>query len=368
MTVRPLFLDGDLSATLDARLTKAKRAVDEFPEAKFRSTDPTALATQFLRQFRVEPVTVTEGAVSVEAHDAAIDRRKISNIDFAFPGDPTTVPGTRVVYNVPFTGDAALFRLKPPTWTTVVPHAILAKTELRFVYEVASAQVAATKQSFERDLSLTKQWLGWGNEAVTRFNATVAAAIVERVNQRAARLDAASEGLASLGLPIRQVRSTTVDALLVPTDVALSRSGRPPAHPYDVALSFAGEDRPYVHEVAEHLKNAGARVFYDEFEMVALWGKDLVEHLQSIYQNQARFCVLFISKHYVDKPWPTHERRSAQARALVAKEEYLLPARFDDSEVPGLPPTIGFVDLRTLAPNEFGDLVLGKVGVRRIES
>jgi hypothetical protein len=39
---------------------------------------------------------------------------------------------------------------------------------------------------------------------------------------------------------------------------------------YDVALSFAGEDRPYVHNVAQVLRSNGASVFYDDFEKVEL--------------------------------------------------------------------------------------------------
>lgn len=44
---------------------------------------------------------------------------------------------------------------------------------------------------------------------------------------------------------------------------------------YDVALSFAGEERPYVEAVADALRNAGVKVFYDDYEKVTLWGKDL---------------------------------------------------------------------------------------------
>jgi hypothetical protein len=75
--------------------------------------------------------------------------------------------------------------------------------------------------------------------------------------------------------------------------------------------------------------------------------------------------VLFISEHYVNKPWPRHERRSAQARALVADQEYLLPARFDDTVLPGLPPTIGFVDLRGMDPADLAQLILEKLGVQK---
>lgn len=34
---------------------------------------------------------------------------------------------------------------------------------------------------------------------------------------------------------------------------------------FDIALSFAGEDRPYVQEVANILRNRGISVFYDVF-------------------------------------------------------------------------------------------------------
>ena len=51
---------------------------------------------------------------------------------------------------------------------------------------------------------------------------------------------------------------------------------------YDVALSFAGEDREYVDAVASHLQEAGVRVFYDRFEETKLWGKNLYDHLSDI--------------------------------------------------------------------------------------
>jgi predicted aspartyl protease len=116
---------------------------------------------------------------------------------------------------------------------------------------------------------------------------------------------------------------------------------------FDVALSFAGEQRSDVEQVADRLKNAGLRVFYDAHEKASLWGKDLYVHLSDVYQNRARYCIIFASKEYADKSWTSHERQSAQARALREKgNEYILPVRFDDTEVPGLPRTVGYLDFR----------------------
>ena len=48
-----------------------------------------------------------------------------------------------------------------------------------------------------------------------------------------------------------------------------------PKYDYDVVLSFAGEDRNYVEKVANKLLYKGIKVFYDNFETVDNWGKDL---------------------------------------------------------------------------------------------
>jgi len=145
--------------------------------------------------------------------------------------------------------------------------------------------------------------------------------------------------------------------------IELAKSGAKSRNPeYDVCLSFAGEDRPYVAKVASSLRARGLRPFYDEYERISLWGKDLYEHLDDVYRNAARYCVLFISKNYARKLWTGHERKAAQARAFSENREYILPARFDATPLPGLPPTVGYLNLKTLSPKRFADLIVEKVG------
>lgn len=131
---------------------------------------------------------------------------------------------------------------------------------------------------------------------------------------------------------------------------------------FDVALSFAGENRGYVEHVAESLKEKGIRVFYDNFEQVNLWGKNLYDYFQDVYRNKAYFIVMFISKYYVEKAWTNVERQGMMSRAIDPKaEEYILPARFDDTEVPGLFSTIGYISLKGMSPENFSDLIAQKL-------
>ena len=131
---------------------------------------------------------------------------------------------------------------------------------------------------------------------------------------------------------------------------------------YDVALSFAGEDRHYAEEFAERLEAGGYSVFYDDFERAQLWGKDLYVHLSSVYKDQARYCVVFLSKHYAQKPWAKHELQSAQARAFVEENrEYILPVQLDDTEIPGILPTVGRLDLRSMSVEEICRVLVEKL-------
>ena len=131
---------------------------------------------------------------------------------------------------------------------------------------------------------------------------------------------------------------------------------------YDVCLSFAGEDREYVRRVADELQRSGVRYFYDEHNQVDLWGKNLQEHLTSVYRDQSLFAVLFVSKHYAEKPWAVLERRAALETAMKEFDrEYVLPARFDDTDLPGLLNTVSYVDLRPITPVAFTDMIIKKL-------
>jgi hypothetical protein len=136
------------------------------------------------------------------------------------------------------------------------------------------------------------------------------------------------------------------------------------AHRAFQRLSFAGEDRQYVKRVADYLRRKGVKTFYDQYEEANLWGKDLVEHFQLVYRRSGQYCVIFISKHYVNKMWTKPERQAALSRALKEKGEYILPARFDETEVPGISPTTHYIRLVGKSPAKFGQLILEKLRIQ----
>jgi hypothetical protein len=130
---------------------------------------------------------------------------------------------------------------------------------------------------------------------------------------------------------------------------------------FEIALSFAGEDREYVDRVANLLRDSGVTVFYDIFEEASLWGKNLYDYLSEIYQNKALFTIMFISEHYARKMWTNHERQAMQATAFQEHQEYILPARFDETPIPGVLPTVGYISLKSKSPEAFVETIKRKL-------
>lgn len=135
---------------------------------------------------------------------------------------------------------------------------------------------------------------------------------------------------------------------------------------YEVALSFASEQRDYVYEVAEQLSLLGVRVFYDDYEKVDLWGKNLLKYFEEVFYKKSHYCVMFISKEYKEKYWTKYESETIEERNFYQNSEenfqqYILPVRFDSTKIPGIRDTWGYISAQEIVPAELGKMIYEKV-------
>ena len=131
---------------------------------------------------------------------------------------------------------------------------------------------------------------------------------------------------------------------------------------YDIAVTFAGEDRTFVNQVVDEVKSFGYSVFYDEDEQVTLWGEELTEYFPDIYERRARFAVMFISADYAAKPWTRLERQSVLLRAMNQTKPYLLPVRIDQTVLPGVRSTISYLEAKKLGADGIASAIRTKLG------
>lgn len=309
----------------------------------------------------VSPARILEGEIEVSTRDAKIDVSHDFNRVRRGDG-PTYIDGLEVTYHVPFTGDRELFKCRPSTITMNPPRAVLKSSELAFPYDSPDRDLPQTKPLFQNDLRAVKQWLEGVNQHVTEFNASLERTTRERIAARRAELEREKGQIVDLGYNVRGTTGPVASTKPAePVPARRQRAREKARREFDVALSFAGEDRDYVEQVAEGLRSTGISVFYDRFEQVNLWGNDLAEHLGEVYGKNSRYVVLFLSSAYASKAWPQHEKRFALGRLLASGTGRILPVRFDDTEIQGLAPTISYLDLRVLTPDRLVELIRQKI-------
>ena len=165
----------------------------------------------------------------------------------------------------------------------------------------------------------------------------------------------ACKGIGVIERPIVGTGQKEINSASIPQTPRLSH------YDFDIAISFASEDRECVENYSNALSSHGLKVFYDKYEQTDLWGVNLYDKLDEVYRTKALCCVIFISKHYATKVWTNHERKSAQARALQENREYVLPVRLDDTEIKGILPTVGYLDLRKISIEKLIDMTIKKV-------
>ena len=76
---------------------------------------------------------------------------------------------------------------------------------------------------------------------------------------------------------------------------------------YDVALTFAGEDRDYAQMLHDVLVGNGYAVFYDFAEQHRIITNDVEAYLGPIYSSRSRYVVAVLGKAYGERRWTLFE-------------------------------------------------------------
>jgi hypothetical protein len=130
---------------------------------------------------------------------------------------------------------------------------------------------------------------------------------------------------------------------------------------YDVSLSFAGEQRTYATALASFLVDHGLRVYIDDADRSRIWGNRLSEELDRIYRVDSRCVVVFISSDYGRKQWTMFELKSCLSTAFASSEKYVLPVRFDNTQLEGVNSDMVYVDATDHDPASLGAIVQNKL-------
>jgi len=136
-----------------------------------------------------------------------------------------------------------------------------------------------------------------------------------------------------------------------------------PEKRFKIALSFAGEHREYVSQVADFLAAQLGQdaVFYDLWYQAELARPNLDTHLQKIYHQESQLLVPFFCANYERKEWCGLEWRAIRDLLKKRQDEDIMPVRFDNADISGLFSIDGYIDLQNYTPEETANFILKRL-------
>jgi len=117
---------------------------------------------------------------------------------------------------------------------------------------------------------------------------------------------------------------------------------------FDVALSFPGEHRERVSDIADKLTHilGKDRVFYDRYYEAELARPNLDTYLQKIYHDDSELIVVFLCAQYRNKQWCGLEWRAIRDLLKQRRSADIMLMRFDATRIPGLFSIDGYIDIK----------------------
>ncbi len=136
-------------------------------------------------------------------------------------------------------------------------------------------------------------------------------------------------------------------------------------HHFDVALSFPGEARKYVEEVAKNLERllGSDRYFYDKNYTAQLARPSLDTFLQAIYRDRSRLVVVFASGDYQRKDWCGIEFRAVKEIINGRDDDRVMFVRIDDGKVEGIFEHDGYIDAQNYKPSDVAGFIEERIAV-----
>ena len=134
-------------------------------------------------------------------------------------------------------------------------------------------------------------------------------------------------------------------------------------HSFEVALSFPGEIRSLVEQIALELERriGPNSYFYDNNYVSQLARPALDTLLQDIYRNRAKLVVVFLSGDYQKKDWCGIEFRAIKEIIMERDHLKIMFIRTDDGSVDGVFKTDGYVDARRFEAAELAAFIHERV-------
>lgn len=186
-----LFSDGDLSATLDSKLSDIKGAVHNIPREQFLATSVDTLVEHLSAPLAIEPLVLHEEQMQMDHAETQVDVTGRFDYDMGHGGIVYTT-GHRLTFYIPFTGDPELWKLRPGMWFSVMPRGDVDPDRsiltLSFT-NTSNTEPERYKQELESSLNGIRQLITSQKQLLNHYHSRMPGQVRSTIEQRRAEIE-----------------------------------------------------------------------------------------------------------------------------------------------------------------------------------
>jgi len=321
-----LFRKPSLYGVKEYQQKKMLEEIGQLPSALLLNGNTDEIASELAEKYSINVPKLNKSGIRGQQEPVQVDVSRDQTRAIFDRSRPLYMEGTRVVIFVPFEGDAALFEIRPDTFTSVLPMGRVVGQELQFTKEgvgITKEQLAKEKDGW---LTQIEQYLEWHRKGLGGFNESLKGAALQAIEKRRQKLQADQNLLSDLGVPVGPAPGQTIASQVMPSPAAPRRAKTEAASPnpgnFDFFISYAGEDRAVVAELVPALERKGYAVWWDKGQITI--GDRLSQKIDEGLRR-SRFGVVIVSRAFIAKRWPDAELRALANRAVNSGHKVVLP-------------------------------------------
>jgi TIR domain len=299
-----------------------------------------------------EEMTYEEGKTKVDA------RRQPNRIFFHNTG-PVWEDATEVIVHVPFSGDPVVFSIAPSAYNSRIAQGEVVDHELLLRVTVVDSNYDV-QAHIDREIQQINWALTHLREKDAYFRQELGAALAIAAQKRQRAVESRASVIGRLGIPKRP------PSPVVPVIPAAKEENAmmtvPPSQQWDVFISHASEDKPYVDPLVAKLEAAGVSVWYDR--LVLEWGDDLRPQIDNGLINCRYGIVVFSKAFLAKKKWTEHELNGLFAREK-AGQKLVLPIwhNIERDDLLQYSPTLADRLAKISSTDSYDDIVASLLGM-----
>ena len=198
-----LFYSDPLDFRLESMQREAGRRVGAIPEDQFLIADDQQIVDHIVADFRIQPLELLERAAILHKRETYVDASNEPNRVNLYRTFGSSVPGTRIDVDIPFTGEEWLLHCRINRTPSVVPEAEISHRNIRISVSLPhDADPERFEEIYSRELGLIKDCVQKCHELVLNYNQCLPQSIRQVIANRRDRLNKHAGIAALLDIPL----------------------------------------------------------------------------------------------------------------------------------------------------------------------